>query len=530
MVYKCDGELMPTKSLKKNKRLGPVQKAEPDEPAVPTSVVAAEPKAVLGAAAIVSPPTTVGPLLPAPTDAGIKLPVKAEAAVVKKNTIVAVRLPRKPAAGCLVPAAVRSSTRSSLSQLLRTDVFRRIEPTPPPRRKMKKSEPPYYSGHVTPAGKGKQNVLPPGYFRTVKGASDRHHWNYHGPDGCIISESASKAWQHFRENGPLEAADLASATLVDVAPAAANAAAAETVGVTVAVAAADASCDTSQQLGQDSFSDWEGYGSAEEDGELAGEFASLYASPASATCSPRSPFTDAYSAMTSKSASPAFSALEGLDDFNLPPALTDLFDDALRSRTASPLFAVHADYPPASPLADGLGELNSPWSDGGGLASGALWREDFVPKDIPTPLAAKDAPPLHGGDAGAAHDEAPPSTPAPVQRGVGERESQRQRKAPSRWSADPLSVLNLGGRLSELEQARGGGDAGSGDDAGGGGLRLPAPRARKKIIGRVIACGTPGCSRGAYHDGLCSTERAGKRTRSTTNKNGRKRSRAAPQQ
>ena len=53
MVYKCDGELMPTKSLKKNKRLGPVQKAEPDEPAVPTSVVAAEPKAVLGAAAIV---------------------------------------------------------------------------------------------------------------------------------------------------------------------------------------------------------------------------------------------------------------------------------------------------------------------------------------------------------------------------------------------------------------------------------------------------------------------------------------------
>ncbi|EOD18101.1 hypothetical protein EMIHUDRAFT_196170 [Emiliania huxleyi CCMP1516] len=401
MVYKCDGELMPTKSLKKNKRLGPVQKAEPDEPAVPTSVVAAEPKAVLGAAAIVSPPTTVGPLLPAPTDAGIKLPVKAEAAVVKKNTIVAVPPPlsRKPAAG-------------------------RIEPTPPPRRKMKKSEPPYYSGHVTPAGKGKQNVLPPGYFRTVKGASDRHHWNYHGPDGCIISD----------------------------------------------------------------FSDWDGYGSAEEDGELAGEFASLYASPASATCSPRSPFTDAYSAMTSKSASPAFSALEGLDDFNLPPALTDLFDDALRSRTASP-FAVHADYPPASPLADGLGELNSPWSDGGGLASGALWREDVVPKDIPT-LAAKDAPPLHSGDAGAAHDEAPPSTPAPVQSGVGERESQRQRKAPSRWSADPLS----------------------------------------KIIGRVIACGTPGCSRGAYHDGLCSTERAGKRTRSTTNKNGRKRSRAGPQQ
>ena len=529
MVYKCDGELMPTKSLKKKHGAG---KGEPDEPAVPTSVVAAEPKAVLGAAAIVSPPTTVGPLLPAPTDAGIKLPVKAEAAVVKKNTIVAVRLrlkgassatvplplSRKPAAGCLVPAAVRSRTRSSLSQLLRTDVFRR---TPPPRRKMKKGDPPYYSGHVTPAGKVKQDVLPPGYFRTVKGFSGRHHWNYHGPDGCIISESASKAWLHFRENGSLEAAHLASATLVDVAPAVANAAAAETVGVTVAVAAADTSCDTSQQVGQDSFSDWEGYGSAEEDGELAGEFASLYASPASATCSPRSPFTDAYSGMTSKSPSPAFGKLEGLDDFNLPPALFDAF--SLRSRTASP-FAVHADYPPASPLADGLGELNSPWLDGGGHASGALWREDVVPKDIPSPLAAKAAPPLHGGDAGAAHDEAPPSAPAPVQSGVGERESQRQRKAPSRWSADPLSVLNLGGRLSELEQARGGGDAGGGDDAGGGGLRLPAPRARKKIIGRVIACGTPGCSRGAYHDGLCSTERAGKRTRSTTNYNGRKRS------
>ena len=72
--------------------------------------------------------------------------------------------------------------------------------------------------------------------------------------------------------------------------------------------------------------------------------------------------------------------------------------------------------------------------------------------------------------------------------------------------------------------------SGGGGDAGGGGLRLPAPRARKKIIGRVIACGTPGCSRGAYHDGLCSTERAGKRTRSTTNYNGRKRSRAGPQQ
>lgn len=142
--------------------------------------------------------------------------------------------------------------------------------------------------------------------------------------------------------------------------------------------------------------------------------------------------------------------------------------------------------------------------------------------------AAKEAAAQAAHDE-AAKEEAPPSAPAPVQSGVGERE-RRQRKAPSRWAADPLSVLNLGGRLSELEQARGGGDAGSGDDAGGGGLRLPAPRARKKIIGRVIACGTPGCSRGAYHDGLCSTERAGKRTRSTTNKNGRKRSRAAPQQ
>ena len=41
-----------------------------------------------------------------------------------------------------------------------------------------------------------------------------------------------------------------------------------------------------------------------------------------------------------------------------------------------------------------------------------------------------------------------------MQSGVGERE-RRQRKAPSRWAADPLSVLNLGGRLSELEQAGG---------------------------------------------------------------------------
>ncbi|EOD05682.1 hypothetical protein EMIHUDRAFT_220162 [Emiliania huxleyi CCMP1516] len=66
--------------------------------------------------------------------------------------------------------------------------------------------------------------------------------------------------------------------------------------------------------------------------------------------------------------------------------------------------------------------------------------------------AAKEAAAQAAHDE-AAKEEAPPSAPAPVQSGVGERE-RRQRKAPSRWAADPLSVLNLGGRLSELEQAR----------------------------------------------------------------------------
>ena len=147
----------------------------------------------------------------------------------------------------------------------------------------------------------------------------------------VFRRSELTAWQHWCEKTPLEAAgDLASAAIVNVAPAAANAAAAEAVGVTVAVAAADASCDTSQQPGQDSFIDWEGYVDDEDD-ELVREFASPYASPASVSCSPRSPFTDPCSVMTSKSASPAFSALDWPEDFNLPPALFDNF--SLRSRT-----------------------------------------------------------------------------------------------------------------------------------------------------------------------------------------------------
>ena len=75
-------------------------------------------------------------------------------------------------------------------------------------------------------------------------------------------------------------------------------------------------------------------------------------------------------------------------------------------------------------------------------------------------------------------------------------------------------------RVSECRHWRGGDPAhcnAHGDSAFWRQKRVTAKRQRTRaaqVTQARLPCGTPGCSRGAYHDGLCSTERAVGRTRS----------------
>ena len=76
-------------------------------------------------------------------------------------------------------------------------------------------------------------------------------------------------------------------------------------------------------------------------------------------------------------------------------------------------------------------------------------------------------------------------------------------------------------RVSECRHWRGGDPAhcnAHGDSAFWRQKRVNAKRQRTRaarVTQARVPCGTPGCSREAYHDGLCSAERAGGRTRSS---------------
>ena len=76
-------------------------------------------------------------------------------------------------------------------------------------------------------------------------------------------------------------------------------------------------------------------------------------------------------------------------------------------------------------------------------------------------------------------------------------------------------------RVSECRHWQGGDPAhcnAHGDSALWRQKRVNAKRQRTRaaqVTQARIPCSTPGCSREAYHDGLCSAERAGGRTRSS---------------
>ncbi|EOD35875.1 hypothetical protein EMIHUDRAFT_227199 [Emiliania huxleyi CCMP1516] len=146
-------------------------------------------------------------------------------------------------------------------------------------------------------------------------------------------------------------------------------------------------------------------------------------------------------------------AADPLSVLNLGGRLSELEQARARGATAPPPPASESSpaasrFPALAPTPLGAAAAGSAASAGHSVASLGQALLDREAQEE----AAKEAAAQAAHDE-AAKEEAPPSAPAPVQSGVGERE-RRQRKAPSRWAADPLSVLNLGGRLSELEQAR----------------------------------------------------------------------------